>query len=72
VVNKSNLAGHPVIKEVASRMGATTAQVLIAWGVYRGYSVIPKSVNKERIVTNFKQVELFKENYEKISTIGRK
>ena len=31
---------------MAERLGATTAQVLIAWGTSRGYSVIPKSVQK--------------------------
>lgn len=34
------------MKEIADRLGATTAQVLVAWGVYRGYSVIPKSVKE--------------------------
>lgn len=40
------LTENPVVKEVAKKLGATEAQVLIAWGVYRGYSVIPKSVKE--------------------------
>ncbi len=40
------LVDYPEVKEVADRLGATTAQVLVAWGVYRGYSVIPKSVQR--------------------------
>lgn len=40
------LIEDPVVKEVAKKLGATEAQVLIAWGVYRGYSVIPKSVHE--------------------------
>ncbi|KAF8161370.1 NADP-dependent oxidoreductase domain-containing protein [Crassisporium funariophilum] len=70
LANRPKLTEHPVVEEVAKKLGATTAQVLIAWGVYRGYSVIPKSVQEERIVSNFKQVELSKEDYEKISSIG--
>lgn len=46
VQGKKKLVDYPEIKEVAERLGATTAQVLIAWGVSRGYSVIPKSVQK--------------------------
>jgi len=70
LVGKPKLTEHKVVQEVAERLGATTAQVLVAWGVYRGYSVIPKSVQPERIVSNFKQVELSKEDYDRITAIG--
>ncbi|KAF9463537.1 NADP-dependent oxidoreductase domain-containing protein [Collybia nuda] len=70
LVGKPKLTDHPVVEEVAKRLGATTAQVLVAWGAYRGYSVIPKSVQEERIESNFKQVELSKEDYEKITAVG--
>jgi L-glyceraldehyde reductase len=70
LVGKPKLTDHPKIQEVATRLGATPAQVLIAWGVYRGYSVIPKSVQEDRIISNFKQVELSKEDYDDISSIG--
>ncbi|KAI6112002.1 NADP-dependent oxidoreductase domain-containing protein [Pisolithus croceorrhizus] len=66
------LTEHPIVKEAAERLGASPAQVLIAWGVYRGYSVIPKSVHEERIVSNFHQIELNKECYERITSIGVK
>jgi len=72
----NNLVGAPKltentkVQEIAKNLNATPAQVLIAWGVYRGYSVIPKSVQEERIISNFKQVELSKEDYELISAIG--
>jgi len=71
LVGKPKLTDHVKVKEVANKLGATPAQVLIAWGVYRGYSVIPKSVQEERIVSNFKQVELSKEDYELVSEIGK-
>lgn len=40
----TRLTEVPVVKEIADKIGATTAQVLVAWGAYRGYSVVPKSV----------------------------
>ncbi|KAI0065744.1 Aldo/keto reductase [Artomyces pyxidatus] len=72
LVGKTKLVDYPEVAEVAKRLGATTAQVLVAYGVYRGYSVIPKSVQKERIIANFQQIELSKEDYEKIAEIGHK
>ena len=71
MVGKPKLTDNVKVKEVANKLGATPAQVLIAWGVYRGYSVIPKSVQEERIVSNFKQVELSKEDYGLVSEIGK-
>ncbi|KAH9039883.1 Aldo/keto reductase [Lactarius pseudohatsudake] len=51
---KTKLVDYPEVKEVADRLGATTAQVL-----------------KDRIVSNFEQIALSKEDYEKISDIGK-
>ncbi|KAI0314586.1 Aldo keto reductase [Amylostereum chailletii] len=70
LVGETKIVDYPEVKEVADHLNATPAQVLVAWGVYRGYSVIPKSVNKDRIVSNFQQIELSKEDYEKVSQIG--
>ncbi|KAF8491760.1 Aldo/keto reductase [Gautieria morchelliformis] len=63
------LTENSVAKEVAQKLGATGAQVLIAWGAYRGLSVIPKSVNEEHILSNFQQVELSKDDFDKISAV---
>jgi L-glyceraldehyde reductase len=71
VLGKQQLTDNDTVKEVAQKLGATTAQVLVAWGAYRGYSVIPKSVKEERIKSNFQQVELSKEDYEKISVLSK-
>jgi len=70
-VGRPQLTDAPEVKEIAEKLGATTAQVLVAWGVKRGYSVIPKSVQDARIVSNFKQVELSDEDYEKLSALGK-
>jgi L-glyceraldehyde reductase len=69
VFGKPKLTDHAVVHEVAKKLNATTAQILVAWGARRGYSVIPKSVQEERIVSNFKQVELSQEDYEKVTAI---
>jgi diketogulonate reductase-like aldo/keto reductase len=44
--------GHPVVAEVADRIGRTPAQVMLRWAVQRGVPVIPKSTRRERIVEN--------------------
>lgn len=76
---------------MAEKLGATPAQVLVAWGVKRGYSMIPKSVQESeshnatrlldlltrilsyagRIISNFKQVKLSDEDYEKVTAVGK-
>ena len=47
------LTEHPTIMQIAESHGATSGQVLIAWALARGTSVIPKSVNPERIAENW-------------------
>jgi len=69
-IGRPLLTENETIKEVAKKLGATEAQVLIAWAAYRGYSVIPKSVREERIKSNFQQIELSKEDYEKVNALG--
>ncbi|GAA5863119.1 hypothetical protein JCM1840_002476 [Sporobolomyces johnsonii] len=43
---------HPVVVELAKKYGKTPAQILIRYGLDRGFIVIPKSTKKERIVDN--------------------
>ncbi|KAL6761312.1 low CO2-induced aldose reductase [Haematococcus lacustris] len=42
----------PVVVQVAERLGRSPAQVMLRWGVQRGTSVLPKSVNPGRIAAN--------------------
>jgi 2,5-diketo-D-gluconate reductase A len=43
---------HPVIVEIADRLGRTPAQVIIRWHLQHAIVVIPKSVNADRIRSN--------------------
>ncbi len=43
----------PVIGEIAQAHGRTPAQVMLRWHLQEGRSAIPKSVNPERIASNF-------------------
>jgi 2,5-diketo-D-gluconate reductase A len=52
-LGQGKLLGHPVIAEMASRLGRTPAQVIIRWHIDNGLVVIPKSVTPSRIVENF-------------------
>ena len=42
-----------VVIEIATQLGFTPAQVVLRWGVQRGYAVIPKSANEGRIKDNW-------------------
>ncbi|MGG6499185.1 UNVERIFIED_CONTAM: aldo/keto reductase, partial [Bacteroidetes bacterium 56_B9] len=44
---------NKTLNEIAEKGGNTLAQVLIAWGIRRGYVVLPKSSTPSRIESNF-------------------
>ncbi|XP_060065008.1 aldo-keto reductase family 1 member B7-like [Ylistrum balloti] len=46
------LLEEPVIKKIGKFHQRTPGQVVLRWGVQRGYSVIPKSSNKQRLKEN--------------------
>lgn len=52
------LLEDPVIARVAQVKGITPAQVLLAWALARNTSVIPKSVNPERMRANLAAADL--------------
>ncbi|XP_075989267.1 aldo-keto reductase 1B-like isoform X2 [Anticarsia gemmatalis] len=62
------LMEDPKIKAVADRLGKTPAQVLIRYQIDRGNIVIPKSVTKSRIASNFDVLD-FKLSQEDVQLI---
>lgn len=50
---KSEVLKHPVLAEVAEKLGKSPAQVALRWGLQMGHSVLPKSTNEARIKENF-------------------
>lgn len=56
--DEPSLLGHPVILELAQKHHVSSAQILIAYSVNRGIAVIPKSVNKDRIMQNLSSIEV--------------
>lgn len=65
------VAENPKLQEVAKKSGKTLAQVLIAWGIARGYPVLPKSSNPERIKANFQDYVLGEEEKKKIDEVAQ-
>lgn len=68
-----NLFESDIIKGVAAKHSCTVGQVLIAWGIHRGTSVIPKSANPGRIEENLASaaVSLDDEDMAAINTLNR-
>lgn len=62
---------NPVLNKIAEKGGNTLAQVLIAWGIRRGYVVLPKSSTPSRIESNFKSIELTDEDFEAVNEVAK-
>ncbi|RDW65934.1 putative glycerol dehydrogenase (GldB) [Aspergillus mulundensis] len=62
---------NKTLNDIANKGGNTLAQVLIAWGLKRGYVVLPKSSNPARIESNFKSIELSEEDYQAVNAVAK-
>jgi diketogulonate reductase-like aldo/keto reductase len=51
-LTKGRRIGDPTIASVASEVGRTPAQVLIRWSLQKGFIVLPRSSNAQRIAEN--------------------
>jgi diketogulonate reductase-like aldo/keto reductase len=45
-------------------------EILIAWGLKRGYVVLPKSSNDDRIRENFQLIELSDEEFDAVNEVA--
>ncbi|OKL60125.1 Glycerol 2-dehydrogenase (NADP(+)) [Talaromyces atroroseus] len=61
---------NKTLNAIAERRGYTLAQVLIAWGIRRGYVVLPKSSTPSRIESNFKSVKLTDEDFADVNAVA--
>ncbi|CZR57181.1 probable reductase [Phialocephala subalpina] len=55
---------------IAEKKEITLAQLLIAWGLKRGYAVLPKSETPSRIKSNFQLVELNEEEFGSVNKVA--
>lgn len=61
----------PVILDIAKKYNKTPVQVVLNWGVNRGYAVIPKSVTPSRIEANLTYFKMDESDIEAIIALGR-
>jgi 2,5-diketo-D-gluconate reductase A len=52
-LGSGRLLADPIIERIAKKHGKTVAQTIIRWHLQQDLIVIPKSVRRERIVSNF-------------------
>lgn len=62
---------NKTLNEVAERSGHTLAQVILAWGLRRGYAVLPKSATPSRIESNFQVPDLSDADYEAVNQVAK-
>lgn len=63
---------EPAIIDIAKKYNKTPVQVLLNWGVNRGYCVIPKSVTPSRIRDNLTYFKMDEKDIEAITALGLK
>lgn len=73
VAGEPKLFENQTIINIATQIGCSTAQVMLAWAVYRGTSVIPKSVNPQRLIENLAaaDIELSESQMEAINALDQ-
>ena len=71
--NVTQLLNNTVVTKIADKRECTPAQVLLAWGVSRGTSVIPKTSHLERITENLGSLEcdLHGKDIDKLNDLGK-
>jgi diketogulonate reductase-like aldo/keto reductase len=62
---------NPTLNEVAKRSGLNLAQVLLGWGLRRGYVVLPKSSTPSRIEGNLQVPILNDADFQAVEDVAR-
>jgi len=68
---RETISSNKALNKLAKEKGVTLAQVLIAWGLKRGYVVLPKSADAVRIKSNFHVIDLTEEDFEAINQVAK-
>lgn len=73
ISNENGIHNNELIKALAQKYHCTETQLILAWGIQRGTVVIPKSVQPERIISNFGAlvIDLTPEDVLKIDAIDK-
>jgi len=58
VENEHKLFQNKTIQKIAKELDCSPAQTMLAWAVNRGTSVIPKSVNEDRLAQNLNAADI--------------
>ncbi len=61
---------NPELNALADKLGVTLAQILIAWGIKRGYVVLPKSSDPSRIKSNFQLISLRDDDFAAVNKVA--
>lgn len=61
---------NTVLNEIANKYNVSIPQILIAWGLSKNAIIIPKTVNKERLISNY-EAKNIKLSLEDIQTIDK-
>ena len=48
----------PIVTALAGQKGISVGQLVLAWGLQRGYAVIPKSATESRIIANLQAAKI--------------
>lgn len=76
-IGAAGFTGNDLLKDetllaIAEKHNSTAAQIALAWNIARGVIVIPKSMTKERIKSNYEalDIKLDEEDIEKINALN--
>ncbi|GAA6008889.1 aldo/keto reductase family protein [Rhodotorula paludigena] len=65
----SPILKEPLVQQLADKYGKQPGSILLSWGVQRGFSVVPKSSNPDRLRQNRDLVELSLEDLAAVSAL---